>query len=339
MYFRFFKRFPALLFLFLFLFLLCGCSPKTGAVLPEDIPDLVVFTCQEKAVYAPLIKEFRERSGLNVQVEAGTFQQLEQLIRQDDLSSRYDVVFGIHTADLENHLTCWEAYTSESALSLTAPARPDHGLWTGLLSLQTVIMYNTKVVTYQELPTSWESLLDPALKGRIAFLNPALSDLGCAVLTDAAYFSPEPNRYLSTLAENLDNAFLPSLAQVNLAVTDGRCSLGITLAPMAQKLKAEGAGIDYFYPDGQNHFQLYGSALVSGCRQPDAAKALIDFSISEEVQSLLSRQLNCGSVTKDMPLDFAFDPPEKNGPEFIRRRSGVINQWTLLTASIPEEGG
>ena len=47
-------------------------------------------------------------------------------------------------------------------------------------------LYNTNVVTYRELPTGWDSLLEPRWKGRVAVPDPLKSDMAASVLTEAA---------------------------------------------------------------------------------------------------------------------------------------------------------
>lgn len=58
--------------------------------------------------------------------------------------------------------------------------------WTGYSAVSFVILYNTNVVTYRELPTGWDSLLEPRWKGRVAVPDPLKSDMAASVLTEAA---------------------------------------------------------------------------------------------------------------------------------------------------------
>lgn len=41
-------------------------------------------------------------------------------------------------------------------------------------------------MTYRELPTGWDSLLEPRWKGRVAVPDPLKSDMAASVLTEAA---------------------------------------------------------------------------------------------------------------------------------------------------------
>lgn len=106
--------------LYICLLLLClsisACSPRPSAVLPPDTPDLTIFTSQEKSIYEPIIKEYQERTGYKVHVEAGTFQDLKQYIEENTLADRYDVSSAFT-------LLTW-SITKTAGKSMKAPMQP-----------------------------------------------------------------------------------------------------------------------------------------------------------------------------------------------------------------------
>lgn len=315
-----------------------GCSSRPSAILPADDPDLTIFTSQEKSIYEPIIKEYQERTGYKVLVEAGTFQDLKHYIEENTLADRYDAVFGIHSADLEHYKDSWEVYESPDTASLFPNTSPSHRLWTGFCSLQTVIVYNTKVVTYREVPTSWESLLDPSWKGRIAFLNPEASDIYSAALVCASQTSKNPKEYLSAFSRNLNAPLYTSLEEVNQAITDGQYSLGVTLDTLAEQLKSEGGEINYIYPKEGNYSQLYGSALISDCKHPGPAKEFIDFTVSKDVQSLLSNKLNRLPIRKGVYSALAVTGAYQDSQIFVSLRREAMDNWQSMMKHTVEEG-
>ena len=85
---------------------------------------------------------------------------------------------GIET--LEQTKEHWQVYKSPEAAFITDSFQCEDNRWTSFSALPLVIMYNTNVVTYRELPVGWNSLLEPRWKGRIAFVDPRRSDVfGC----------------------------------------------------------------------------------------------------------------------------------------------------------------
>ncbi len=319
-------------------FSLSGCSLQSSAILPSDDPDLTIFTSQEKSIYEPIIKEYQERTGYKVRVEAGTFQDLKHYIEENTLADRYDVAFGIHSADLDYYKDSWEAYESPERVTLFPNATPSHRLWTGFCSLQTVIVYNTKVVTYREVPTGWESLLDPSWKGRIAFLNPEASDIYSAALVCASHSFQNSGEYLRAFSKNLNTPLYTTLEQVNQAVSEGQYSLGVTLDTLAEQVKSEGGEINYIYPKEGSYSQLYGSALISGCQHPGPAKAFIDFTISKDVQRLLSNKLNRLPVRKEVHSVLSVTDTYQDSQTFVSLRKDVIDNWKSLMRHTTDEG-
>ena len=74
-----------------------------------------------------------------------------------------------------------QPYTSPNADAIAPKYDLGNGLWTPFSALTTVLIYNTKLVR-QNAPTGWNSLLDRAWQGRIAFADPTASGSGYTCL-------------------------------------------------------------------------------------------------------------------------------------------------------------
>lgn len=284
---------------------LAGCRPGTAPALNTGMPDLVVFTYQEKAVYEPILKEYRERTGLSVQVVTGTYDELQERILAGTLDEDCDVVFGIHSATLEQTPDAWEPYISPLSTSLYQDFYSPDGLWTGFSALPLVIMYNTRVVTYRELPVGWKSLLEPRWSGQVAFMDPELSDTYAVALAAAMYAAGGPGgigggeKFAEDFLDNLEYRTFDSIGKVNSAIAEGRCFLGVTLEEKAESLRREGADVDYIYPMEGTFVLIDSSAVTAGCRNPEQARDFIDFTISKDVQHYLSSAFFRRSVRTD----------------------------------------
>lgn len=316
------------------LLLIAGCRRQSEPTLPNT-PDLVIFTSQDETVYAPIIKEYQERSGLNIQVKKGTVQELQQQIEANTLADYCDVVFGIDAAALVYNQDRWEPYTSQSAAQLTAGFTSSASQWTPFSVTSLVIIYNTRVVTYRELPTNWNSLLEPRWRGRIAFMNPEISDTYLSALAAAMYASDHPSVYLAEFAANLGYQTFNSLAAVTQTVTDGRSSVGVTMEETAEQLLRDGADVDYIFPAGENFIYLDGSAVILGCRNPEAARIFIDFTVSRDVQHILAADLNRRPVRSDIMQPLGLMPisqlPEGTlDMEQARNKTAALTEWREL---------
>lgn len=283
--------------------------PGTDMTRPEA--DLVIYTTQEEAVYEPVIKEFEERTDLLVRIETGSTEELLSFLgeleekdgadREHPQNGDWDVVFGAGIETLEQMKMYWEPYESPEAAYITETFRCEDYRWTSFSALPLVIMYNTNVVTYRELPVGWMSLLEPRWKGRVAFADPSRLDLYSSALVTAVQTCGRDGKYLERLMENINYSTLDSLQDVNAGILDGRYSVGVTMEESAQALRSDGADVDYIYPEEGTTALPDGTAIFAGCDHPEAARRFLDFTVSQDTQRILVSNLNRRSVRADVP--------------------------------------
>lgn len=322
--------------LFVTVYLLMGCRYYTSP--PSALPDadLMILTSQEEDVYAPIIKEFTERTGLSVQVKTGTADQLITLLEDPTTEDNYDILFGVTIETLESHKELWQAYESPEAQHISESFRCTDNRWTAFSTLPLVIMYNTNVVTYRELPTGWSSLLEPRWKGRLAFVDPENSEIYAYALMTAVRSCPEQENYLKLFAENLNYQTLDQISDANNGVATGRYSLCVTLEESAQMLINEGADIDYIYPEEGTIAISDATAVIRDCMHPENAELFLDFTISQDTQRILVSHMNRRSVRDDVapllglssirhlpliPYDLTQVPAQQEQ---------LLNQWRMI---------
>lgn len=319
-------------------FLLAGCYAKS-APLPALSSDLVVYTCLDTDISEPVIREFQERTDRIIEVKTGTVQELERLLQNNRISETCDVVFGISADALNQYREFWMPYQSPCADALSSEFHDPAYLWTGFSAVPSVILYNTRVVTYREVPTDWNSLLEPRWKGRIAMADPTVSPASAAALTSAANASDDPERYLTQLAENLDGMIFTEQEQVLKAISDGVCSVGICPESKAEQLRRQNLDIDYIYPADGTCLLPNGTAIVSGCAHPEAAAEFLDFTIRTDTQRILLSHMNQRSVRRDLPLPAGLPAADllpladMDYERFSVLQSRTLDTWNLLFTS------
>jgi len=308
--------------LFVLAVFISGCGRRTEPPLTRQA-DLVVCTDLELPVYEPVVKEFEERTGLIVEVQAGTSEEIRTWFAQEqterngdgkpgpDQTAEWDLAFGVNTELLDEYKELWFPCESSEAKMLDSRyVSPDH-VWTGFSVLPLVIMYNTNVVTYRELPVGWESLLEPRWQGRVAFADPEQSDVSVLALAAAMLGSQSGEAYIGKLAENLNYKVLKSVEQVNEGILDGRYSVGVTTEAAAQTLRSGGADVDYIYPEEGTAMVLDGTAVRAGSSHKEEALAFLDFTVSRDAQKIMAVSRNRRSVRTDTAAEKGMDPMEK----------------------------
>lgn len=309
----------------------CQSGPETAPM--PAVPDLVLYTAQEEEIYEPIIKEFEERTNLMVKVERGSSEEMTGRLEDEEERPDWDVVFGVGIETLEQSKEHWQVYKSSEAAFITESFQCEDNRWTSFSALPLVIMYNTNVVTYRELPVGWNSLLEPRWKGRIAFMDPRRSDVYSAALVTAVHTWGKRGDYLEQFMENLEYGTLNSMQEVNAGILDGRYSLGVTMEESAQALLSEGADVDYIYPQEGTTALPDGTAIVKGCSNPDAARQFLDFTVSRDTQRILVSDLNRRSVRSDVPPLPGLSPIgrlpliEMDLEELTREKKDVLARW------------
>ena len=307
----------------------CQSGPETAPM--PAVPDLVLYTAQEEEIYEPIIKEFEERTNLMVKVERGSSEEMTGRLENEEEKPDWDVVFGVGIETLEQTKEHWQVYKSPEAAFITESFQCEDNRWTSFSALPLVIMYNTNVVTYRELPVGWNSLLEPRWKGRIAFKGEELTGKRVGELRGRQM--GKRGDYLEQFMENLEYGTLNSMQEVNAGILDGRYSLGVTMEESAQALLSEGADVDYIYPQEGTTALPDGTAIVKGCSNPDAARQFLDFTVSRDTQRILVSDLNRRSVRSDVPPLPGLSPIgrlpliEMDLEELTREKKDVLARW------------
>lgn len=144
------------------------------AVMPTVAQEtvLTVYSGRSESLIAPLIEQFTAETGVQVEVLYGDTAALANQIREEGANSPADVYIAqdagalgaLAQADL---LTVLPSDILER-VSLPAFKSPE-GYWIGLSGRARVLVYNTDLLTPEELPASILELTDEAWRGRVGW--------------------------------------------------------------------------------------------------------------------------------------------------------------------------
>lgn len=289
--------FPLLAALFLSA---CQKTERTMEYTPDESMRLTIYTSHKEEVYMPIVREFEERTGIWVDViTGGTNELLERIESQQD-NVEADVMFGGGVESLKAYEHCFSPYVVGSSGSIREPHQAEDAVWTPFSALPVVLIYNTKLVSPDKI-TGWSSLSDPIFRGRIAFADPAISGSSFTALATQILAGNSMGKTLATLAENLQGKTLSSSGDVLNAVADGSYLVGITLEETALKYIAAGADLAMVYPEEGTSCVPDASAIVKGAPHSENAKKFLDFTVSYEVQQMLSESSYRRPVRSDIP--------------------------------------
>lgn len=332
------KRWLALLLALVVLGSCTGCAqedaPLPPAYSPNEEDRLVIYTSHKQDVWWPIVKEFEERTGIWVDVVTGGTNELLEQIRQEADAPRADLMFGGGVESLNSYADCFEPYLCSDAQKLLPSLRSPEARWTPFSALPVVLIYNTKLVDPSQL-TTWGDLLSPDFCGKIAFADPRVSGSAfTGLLTCLVALPGSCEENMSRLAHSLNGRQLEGSGDVLSAVAEGSCHVGVTLEETASQWIADGKDLALVYPTEGTSAVPDGSALIKGAPHMRNGKAFLDFTVSRDVQQLLSDRFYRRPVREDISPNKALKPLSSltlcdyDTVQVSKARDTILNRWS-----------
>ena len=283
-----------------FLALLCllvpaGCDrggQQSGAA------TVVVYTSVDEPVARPILDEFTRRTGIKVEArtdtEANKSAGLVARLEAEKNNPKADVWWGnevfrtIRLADAG----VLAPYESPAAKDVPPLFKDPSHLWAGSALRARVIGVSKGLPAGVEPPwqTSIEALTRPEVKGRIAIANPrAGTTSGHVAALYVLWGEEKASAYFRSLRDN-GIKVLGGNGDVAAELSNGTVWLGLTDNDDVENVSREGGVVRAVLPDQDTYGTLTipcTAALVAGAKNPDAAKKLIDYLLSPEVEKRL----------------------------------------------------
>ncbi len=299
--------------------------------LPEN-KKLIVYTSHKPEIYEPIIKEFEERSGIWVSVVTGGTNELLDDIAINGEYGCADVMFGGGVDSLVMYEDYFERYRSVQYENLDREYGSKNDAYTVFSKLPIVFIYNEKLVISAGTPRSFEELLSSRWEGHIAFASPTQS--GSSYTALATMIQVLSQKYskeeiIRAFAKNLDGDICESSGAVLDKVIAGEKLIGITLEETALKRIDEGAEIGIVYPQDGTSMVPDGCAILKNAPHRSNAELFLEFTVSDDVQRLLTEELFRRSVRVDMVDDSSIVAMDYDIEYAIKNRSSILDFWNI----------
>ena len=266
--------------------------------------ELVVYCPHPLEFIDPLVQEFENETGIEVEViAAGTGELLKRVESEKD-NPLGDVMWGGSIGTLQPKADLFEEYKSVNEDDILDQNKNVEGSITRFSDIPSVIMVNTNLIGDIKVE-GYEDLLNPELKGKIAHADPAKSSSSFEHLVNMLYAvgNGDPEKgwdYADKLAENLDGKLLSGSSAVYKGVADGEYTVGLTFEEGGAKYVKDGSPVKLVYMEEGVISKPDGVAIIKGAKNMDNAKKFIDFVTGKEAQTLVASELSRRSVRKDV---------------------------------------
>jgi len=161
--------------------------------------------------------------------------------------------------------------------------------WVGMDAWVAAICFNTVEAAKKGLPkpTSWKDLTKPVYKGQIVMPNPASSGTGFLDVSSWLQIMGETEgwKYMDALHQNI-GVYTHSGSKPCTMAGQGEYPIGVAFEFRAARVKTQGAPIDIVFPEEKSGWDMEATAIVTGTKNLEAAKTLVDWSVSEKAMKL-----------------------------------------------------
>ncbi|MBL8832772.1 MAG: extracellular solute-binding protein [Rhodospirillales bacterium] len=271
---------------------LLAAAPAFAQTLEEK---LVIVTSFSRDVTGPFVEAFQKKHpGTKVEIQSRSTTAGVSFIRETrsnppDMfwASAPDAFEVLKKGNLLQKYT--PAATGIAQRVGPSPVNDPEGFYFGFAASGYGIMYNTRYMRANNLPVpkEWDDLKKPAYFGHVGISAPSRS--GTTHLTVETILQGEGwNKGWATMLEIAGNFASVSDRSFGVpdAVNSGQYGVGIVIDFFGLSAKASGFPVEFVYPTITTMVPA-NIGIVAGSRNANAARAFVEFLLSEEGQTIL----------------------------------------------------
>ena len=330
-----------------------GTASDSDASTPDAPPTVRVVTHDSFALSEGLVTEFEQSSGIDIEfIPAGDAGEMVNRAVLASGNPEADVMFGIDTTLLSRAVDAEVFDPYVSSPEALRPELRDAGLGavTPVDDGDVCINIDDGWFADQGIapPTTLEDLADPNYRGLLVVQNPATSSPGLAFLlaTIERYGDAWPEYWQRlrdnevTVVNGWSEAYLSEFTAGGGA-GDRPLVVSYSTSPPAEIVYAEEPKPERpstsVMSDGC-YRQVEFAGVLRGTAQPEAARTVIDWLVSPEVQADVPLSMFVFPARADVPLPEVFErfvtrpaePAELAAGEIAERRDAWIDEWTQI---------
>jgi iron(III) transport system substrate-binding protein len=269
----------------------------TAAPATSSADTLVVYSGRSEALVAPIIEQFAQATGVDVQVRYGSTAEIAATLLEEGANSPADVFFAQDPGGLGAVANAGMFATLPADLLATVPERfrSPAGQWVGISGRARVVAYNIDTLAPAELPADIADFVDPKWSGRVGWAPTNGSFQAMVTAMRAAWGEDRTREWLEGMQANQTKTFEGN-APIVEAVAAGEIDVGLVNHYYLYRfLQEQGDGFkarNHFLPGGGpgSLIMVAGAGRLAGGQNPDAAIRFLQFLLSPVAQQYFSSQ-------------------------------------------------
>ncbi len=274
---------------------LLGSAAVAVSTLAADARELVIYTANYRISDALVAAYQANNPDLRIDSISGSTGPIAERAIAEMSNPQADVAYLINNATLERMKDAgvFEPYVPATSVIPAEFVDPD-GFYANFMVNSMVMLVNTDRLAERGLPmpTSWESLLNPAYEGEITIASPAASGTGYTIYTtllDAFGWNYIDNLHPNVFAYNDGGGAAGQQAGA------GEIAIGLTHDAAAFEQVAAGRPVQIVFPT-ITPATLEGGGLVAGAPNAEEGKRFLDWMASEEAAAVVQPFVTASTV-------------------------------------------
>ncbi|MGE0716376.1 MAG: extracellular solute-binding protein, partial [Alphaproteobacteria bacterium] len=172
--------------------------------------------------------------------------------------------------------------------AIPAEYRDPDDLWIGNTLHLLVILQNTKAMPADQGPKSWADLVDPKLKGKVSFTDPANSGSAYTTTTLMVDLLGGGDAGWAKVSDIFRNTrILNRSSLVFQGVGQGEYPLGMSMEYAGYLWANNGAPVKVIYPTDGTYVAMEGVAIIKGGPNTENAKKFVDFINRKDTREMI----------------------------------------------------
>lgn len=300
--------------------------------------EVVVYTSVDQIFSQPILHKYEKMTGVKVKavydVEAAKTTGLVNRLIAEKNRPRCDVFWNseIGNTILLRKNGVLAPYESPMANEIPPFLVDKEHYWTGFAARARVLVYNTEMLTENDLPESIFELTDPKWRGRVLMAYPLFGTTATHTAAMFTTFGAEKAQdYLKSLKDN-EVVIVDGNSVVRDLVVEGRYPVGFTDTDDVNVAIQAGKPVKMVYPDKDGLGTLLipnTVALIKNAPNPAESKKFIDYLLSRDIESKLAF-----SESANMPVREGVNRPE-HVPAYSSIRAMEVDYYQVAD-TMPE---
>lgn len=251
---------------------------------------------------------------------------------------------GIDSFVKARDLGLLEVYRSPEAEAVPDGYKDPEGYWTGVSLQLSGLLVNTDLLAERNLtrPKLWADLVSPEYKEQLLIADPAISSATFTAVAGLLHKMGEEEgwRYFEALAGNVAY-FTKSSSDPQKKVASGQVPLAVVSLTKENISRQGKSPVQAIFPKDGIPWMAVGVAIFKNARNPEGAKAFVDWALSIEGQKIIQAKDPRIMVRPNIPLPKEMD--EVSSSDLIdfdivkvsRERRRILEQWSQRVAKKP----